>query len=188
MNEFVRVTNAQNSSEMFVNISNVRSVDMFSEDVWILHFDAHHICKVKPGDELKDILGLSQPETETLDIVTVKAGKTSNSGSRMWRCYDVEGNQINFFQHDDRSKNTFPLLDTAGYGEIFLAMGEDDFLMWHDNPICVEYVWEGKWRNPVCVESRDGAQPDSNSSALNRINQTGDLLAENNHSGGENDG
>jgi hypothetical protein len=178
MNEFVKVTHAQNNKEALVNISNVRLVEMFSKDVWILHFDIHHIYKVKPSDTLKEVLGLAEVLTETLDIVTVKAGRTSNSESRMWRCYDVEGNQINFFQHEDTSKNTFPLLETAGYADFFLDMREDEILMWHDNPIRVEYVWEGKWRNPVCVDSRDGAAPDSSSSVLNRVNQTGDLLAE----------
>lgn len=132
--------------------------------------NAYRLYTTLPGEdatfvvrpqEVEDLLGITgQPLT--MQIVRVVAGRTRNSDSPMWRCYTADDEQINFFQHTDAGKNTFPLLEAADYGSVFSAMGDGEVVEWAQHPIEVTYQMNGDWREPVAVAPRpDGAEPDT---------------------------
>lgn len=179
--DFIKLTHAQKNTTLFVNMALVRCIEQWNDDLYILHFDGGHTLKCQPG-ELEKYLQ-QDTQGEILEIVTVKAGTTSNSNSQMWRCYTSEGEQINFFKHEEAHKNTFPLLDKADYGEIFENMKPDECMTWHEHPIRVEYRLNGQWREPTHVYSRGQDQPDK-TETLDRIKAQGDLLGDNG-TGGE---
>ncbi len=111
----------------------------------------------------KEVDALLNPEAEPeqIFITSVTRSETQNSNSPLWRCYDEDGNQINFFDHEDKDKNTFTLLYDAGYATHFAKMEVDETLYWNDNPILVYYRWNGKWREPVRVADREvNEEPD----------------------------
>jgi len=128
------------------------------DDSYIITVDELNSYRVR-SKQVEEMLNLDL-EPELLNIVRVERAETQNSSSPIWRCYDINGEQINFFAHEDEDKNTFPLINMAGYGVIFVRMDVGETIYWNDSPIVVYYKWNGKWREPVRVAGRDGDKPD----------------------------
>lgn len=77
----------------------------------------------------------------------------TKSGKPMWKCFTVNGDSFNVFEHELPERNTAALLLAAGYAE-FKLMGEGDAQVWNTYPIKVQLVKDGQWWALAAVEPR----------------------------------
>jgi hypothetical protein len=111
----------------------------------------------------------AQPDYDVLRISRVVRGETQNSGSPIWRCYAEDDRQVNFFKHEDPAKNTYPVLQRAGWADVFdeMEVGEEYTL----SPRMIVLCAPGKFRTPLVVVPKPDNRPvqDILDSALNKL-------------------
>lgn len=91
---------------------------------------------------------------------TTFKSKTSNSERPQWSLFCVKGTQVNVFDHADPLRDHKPLLQEAGYLEIFQAMQKGETAYWDEHPIQIAVTPSGKFWDIVSIVPRaDGAVP-----------------------------
>ncbi len=94
-------------------------------------------------------------------IVSMQAGLTKNSQSKMWRCVTQDGERVNVFQHTDPAKNNARLFEQAGYLADMTALENGQELIWKQFPVGVVMQKNGQWWEVTAVAARPAdAQPD----------------------------
>jgi DNA polymerase-3 subunit epsilon len=87
--------------------------------------------------------------------------KTSRSHRDMWRMRTADGRQFNLFDHSDPLRDHKPLIQEAGYWDLFQDMDEGQEDRWTVSPIEVELQADGSFWKCIRINRRaDGADPD----------------------------
>ncbi len=130
---------------------------------------AEYMVSIKDGSWRESINGTSEAESpapiQWVHVVEVEKdqfySKTSRSHQDMWRLRTNDGRQVNIFDHSDPLRDQKPLLQEAGYLDIFRAMDVSQVDRWDSFPIEVDLVADGAFWKVVRINKRaDDAIPE----------------------------
>lgn len=187
MNNLVQVVDYYNTT-MYLSLNHIVRVDEtgLSDNCVIVYLTLEKpkdsiVLQMTEWQRIKPMLGIAQSsvapaaddlKTSTMTqavqwvrIVEVEAdsfySKTSREHRTMWRLRTMDGRQANLFHHADPLRDNAPLLQEAGYWEIFRMMDEKQIDRWTSSPIEVELVADGAFWKVIRINTRpEGADPD----------------------------